>query len=111
MTLLDRLKDQVISDESNSLYDIWEGCYTDDEYDFQARHNLSIRFPETSWINPEHENMLLGMAIRSHVLDWKPEYLKGGWTKEGMCLDSLRTLFIYYKVGQDIINNYKEDLI
>ena len=105
MTLLERLKDQVIADEFNSLYDIWEGCYTDDEYDFKVRHNLSQRFPETSWVNPEHENMLLGMAIHSHVLDWKQEYLRGGWTREGFCLDGLRNLFIYYGVWQEIINN------
>ena len=81
MNVLDLLKDRIVSEEINSLYNIWEGCYTDIEYDFQARHNLTNHFPITSW---------------------KPVFLEGGWTKESFVLDGLRDLFIYYKVWENI---------
>lgn len=77
MNVLDLLKDRIVSEEINSLYNIWEGCYTDIEYDFQARHNLINHFPITSWKNPEHENMLIDLAIDSHAPRWKPVFLEG----------------------------------
>jgi hypothetical protein len=96
MTILDRLKGQILWDRKNSLYDIWEGCYESNEYDFIARVELSKEYPETSWSNPEHENMLVDMAIDSHVPDWKDDYVKGGWTKEVVCADRLNDLYNYY---------------
>ena len=83
----------------------------DPEYDFEARQYLSVEFPETSWENPEHENMLLEMAVDSHAGKWKPDYLNAGWTKERYYLDELSSLFKWYNVWQKITNNYKEDLI
>ena len=102
MNVLDLLKDRIVSEEINSLYDIWEGCYTDIEYDFKARFELSQHYPITSWKNPEHENMLVELAIDSHAPRWKPEFLEGGWTKEIFILDGLRDLFIYYKIWENI---------
>lgn len=102
MELLDKLKTKIIYYEKNAQYDIWGGCYTSYEYDFNVRHTLSKEFPETSWKNPEHENMLVDLAIDSHAPRWKPEYLEGGWTKEIFILDGLRDLFIYYKVWENI---------
>ena len=109
-TLLQRLKDTVLDHEIDSLYDIWGGSLSDSEYDFAARQYLSVTFPETSWKNPEHENMLLEMALDSHARKWKPDYLNPGWTKERYCLDELSNLFKYYNIWQKITNTYKEDL-
>jgi len=102
MDVVDLLKNRIVSEEINSLYNIWEGRYTDIEYDFKARFNLSQHYPITSWKNPEHENMLIDLAIDSHAPRWKPEFLEGGWTKENFILDGLRDLFIYYKVWENI---------
>ena len=96
MTILDRLKDEVLWNEIDSLYDIWEGCYTDDQYDFVARLILTDRFPETGWSNPEHENMLITMAIDSHVPEWKDEFLEGGWERDEICISRLESLHRYY---------------
>ena len=94
-SILDRLQDDLLYKEISFDYEIWEGCYTDDEYDFRARYELSKRYPELDWTNPQHEYMLLSIAIRSHAPNWKPKYLEGGWTRERFCLDGLRDLFIY----------------
>ena len=110
-TLLQRLKDNVLDHEIDLLYDIWGGSLSDSEYDFAARQYLSVEFPETSWENPEHENMLLEMAVDSHAGKWKPDYLNAGWTKKRYYLDELSSLFKWYNVWQKITNNYKEDLI
>jgi hypothetical protein len=103
--LLQRLKDAVLDHEIDSLYDIWGGSLSDSEYDFTARQYLSVTFPETSWENPEHENMLLEMALDSHARKWKPDYLNTSWTKERYYLDELSNLFKYYNVWQKITNN------
>ena len=107
-TILDRLKVQILFDKKNSLYDIWKGCYETDEYDFMARIELIKEFPEVSWTNPEHENMLVNMAFDSHVPNWDNKFLEGGWTKNGICTDRLKDLYMYYNMWLDIINSCKE---
>lgn len=107
MTLLDRLKDQILWDRKNSLYDMWEGCYESNEYDFIARVELSKEYPETSWSNPEHENMLVDMAIDSHVPEWKNEFLEGGWKRDEICMSRLESLYQYYDKWCYINKNIK----
>ena len=104
MSLLNRLTDEILCNELNSLSEIWEGCYESDEYDFIARCNLIKRYPEIDWRNPEHENMLLEMSLDSHARKWKPEFAEGGWTRDDFCLDGLRDLFSYYRMYSDIID-------
>jgi hypothetical protein len=70
-----------------------------------ARIELIKEFPEVSWTNPEHENMLVDMAIDSHVPEWDDKFLEGGWTKEGISYDRLRDLNIYYNIWLDINKN------
>ncbi len=101
--VLNRLKKALVDHEIDREYYIWGGCHTGEEYDFNARHTLTRKFPEVSWKNPEHENMLLEMALDSHARKWKPEYLNGGWTRETFCLDGLRDLFIYYDIWIEIV--------
>lgn len=100
--ILKRLQQELVHREIDWSYSIWEGCYNDFEYDFLARHELASRYPELDWSNPEHENMLLEMALDSHARKWKPEYLKGGWTRKTFCMDGLRDLFIYYNIWTEI---------
>ena len=69
---------------------------------------LIKEFPEVSWTNPEHENMLVNMAFDSHVPNWDNKFLEGGWTKNGICTDRLKDLYMYYNMWLDIINSCKE---
>ena len=95
--IISRLQKELLDREIDSQYDIWGGCYTNEEYDFLAREFLAARYPELGWSSPCHEEMLIGMALEGHAVRWKDEFLAGGWTREGFVQDGLDRLFIYYE--------------
>jgi hypothetical protein len=99
-----KLMNVLYSQEIDFDYDIWEGCYTDDEYDIRTRYHLAKIHPEFNWSNPNHEEMLLEMALDSHGRRWKPEYSEGGWSKERFMEDGLHDLLIYSNMRSFIEN-------
>ena len=103
LNTINRLKNDILCNEINSLYESWRGCYTSEEYDFIARENLAKRYKELDWKNENHENMLIEMALDSHARKWKEEFKKGGWTRDGFCLDGLIKLLTYYKIWRNIV--------